>query len=428
MRPRSSTSWRWRGRTNTRLKRSSWRFTRTRRCPRPWRRRRSIRWAEWWTCERPARDRAGRAGVRRGTRGRTNRVRARHRAHAGAPRQRVTLSGERGRPGPGGHARRHRGRRDVRLAPQPPARQPVAARRDRGPGVHRRAAARLHRLADRPSARRRGSRGVGTRLLRAGRRRQRVGGPRKPGRCVEGRRVTDRGIDVIEAGLVPYGEALEWQRSLAEARIAGRLERDVLLLLQHPPVVTLGRTARAGHVLEPHDLPVFEVERGGDVTYHGPGQLVGYPILDLAGYRKDLHWYLRTLEQALIDALAELGVAGARNPGHTGVWVRREGGVRKIASIGVHVKQWVTWHGFALNVTTDLAQFDRIVACGIPEVVMTSVEREGGTGKGEGSLWDQTSDAVVRGVEGAFGVSATSAELSPVVSHTLKGALGETLC
>src|SRR5207247_10828153 len=92
------------------------------------------------------------------------------------------------------------------------------------------------------------------------------------------------------------------------------------------------------------------------------------------------------------------------------------------------LKQWVTWHGFALNVTTDLAQFDRIVACGIPEVVMTSVEREGGTGKGEGSLWDQTSDAVVRGVEGAFGVSATSAELSPVVSHTLKGAVGETLC
>jgi len=110
------------------------------------------------------------------------------------------------------------------------------------------------------------------------------------------------------------------------------------------------------------------------------------------------------------------------------VWVRREEGVRKIASIGVHVKQWVTWHGFALNVTTDLAQFDRIVACGIPEVVMTSVEREGGTGKGEGSLWDQTSDAVVRGVEGAFGARARSAELSPVVSHTLKGALGETLC
>ena len=240
--------------------------------------------------------------------------------------------------------------------------------------------------------------------------------------------MTRRSIEVIRAGVVPYAEALAWQRALAQARLEGRLPQDVLLLLEHPPVLTLGRTARETHLLRSEGIDVFAVERGGDVTYHGPGQLVGYPILDLAGYRKDLHWYLRTLEQALIDALAELGVAGARNPGHTGVWVRREEGVRKIASLGVHVKQWVTWHGFALNVTTDLAQFDRIVACGIPEVVMTSVEREGGTGKGEGSLWDQTSDAVVRGVEGAFGVSATSAELSPVVSHTLKGALGETLC
>src|SRR5437764_615399 len=406
MRPRSSTSWRWRGRMNTPWKRSSWRFTRTRRCPRPWRRRRSIRWAEWWTCERPARDRPGRAGVRRGTRRRYHRGRARHRAHAGAPRQRPALSGKRGRPGSGRHARRHRGRRDVRLAPQPPARQPVAARRDRRPGVRRRAVARLHRLADRPSARRRRSRGVGTRLLRAGRRRQRVGGPRKPGRCVEGRRVTDRGIDVIEAGLVPYGEALEWQRSLAEARIAGRLERDVLLLLQHPPVVTLGRTARAGHVLEPHDLPVFEVERGGDVTFHGPGQLVGYPILDLGGYRRDLHWYLRTLEQALIDALARLDIPAERKPGYTGVWT--SGGSRKIASIGVHVKQWVTWHGFALNVTTDLSHFDRIVPCGIPGVEMTSIQREKGEGRGEKELWGDTVAAVKRGFATAFDVTATT--------------------
>ncbi len=247
--------------------------------------------------------------------------------------------------------------------------------------------------------------------------------------------MTRRSIEVIRAGVVPYAEALAWQRALAQARLEDRLPQDVLLLLEHPPVLTLGRTARETHLLRSEGIDVFAVERGGDVTYHGPGQLVGYPILDLAGYRKDLHWYLRTLEQALIDALAELGVAGARNPGHTGVWVRREGGVRKIASIGVHVKQWVTWHGFALNVTTDLAQFDRIVACGIPEVVMTSVEREtlkdsltvAGRGKRE-TVWEQTLAAVVRGFERAFGVSATSAELSPVVSHTLKGALGETLC
>ena len=226
--------------------------------------------------------------------------------------------------------------------------------------------------------------------------------------------MTDRGIDVIEAGLVPYGDALEWQRSLAEARIAGRLERDVLLLLQHPPVVTLGRTARAGHLLEPHDLPVFEVERGGDVTFHGPGQLVGYPILDLGGYRRDLHWYLRTLEQALIDALARLDIPAERKAGYTGVWT--SGGSRKIASIGVHVKQWVTSHGFALNVTTDLSHFDRIVPCGIPGVEMTSIEREGARGKGEGDLWEQTVQAVIRGFEGAFGV--TGRELSCSRSET----------
>ncbi len=218
--------------------------------------------------------------------------------------------------------------------------------------------------------------------------------------------MTGRSVDVIEAGLVPYAEALEWQRSLAEARIAGRLPHDVLLLLEHPAVVTLGRTARAGHLLEPHGVPVVAVERGGDVTFHGPGQLVGYPILDLTGYRQDLHWYLRTLEQALIAALAELGIRAERNPGYTGVWT--PGGSRKIASIGVHVKQWVTWHGFALNVTTDLSHFERIVPCGIPGVVMTSVEREKGEGRGEKQLWDDTVAAVIRGFAKAFDVTATT--------------------
>jgi lipoyl(octanoyl) transferase len=211
-------------------------------------------------------------------------------------------------------------------------------------------------------------------------------------------------LDVIEAGLTRYREALEWQRALAQARIEGRLPHDVLLLLEHPPVVTLGRGSREAHLLRPEGVEVVEVERGGDVTFHGPGQLVGYPILDLAGYRQDLHWYLRTLEQALIDALAALGVPAQRNPGYTGVWTR--GGGRKIASIGVHVKQWVTWHGFALNVTTDLSHFERIVPCGIPGVVMTSVERERGAKGRERSLWDETVAAVIRGFEAAFGVTA----------------------
>ncbi|MGH7546953.1 MAG: lipoyl(octanoyl) transferase LipB [Gemmatimonadales bacterium] len=214
--------------------------------------------------------------------------------------------------------------------------------------------------------------------------------------------MNQRILEVVHAGVVPYRDALEWQRSLAEARIERRLPHDLLLLLEHPPVVTLGRSSRDAHLLRPDGIEVFEVERGGDVTFHGPGQLVGYPILDLTHHRQDLHWYLRTLEQALIDALGELGLPAGRNPAYTGVWTHG----RKIASIGIHVKQWVTWHGFALNVTTDLSSFERIVPCGIPGVVMTSVQREGGNGRGEGSLWEQTVAAVIRGFEGAFGVAA----------------------
>ncbi len=191
-----------------------------------------------------------------------------------------------------------------------------------------------------------------------------------------------RRLAVVQLGLVPYGEALERQRALAEDRIAGRLASDTLLLLEHPPVVTLGRGTReaslplAPELLRRRGIDVFEIERGGDVTYHGPGQLVGYPIFDLAGdgLRRDLHWFLRELEAALIAALATLGIAGERRDGYTGVWTA--GGGRKIASIGIHVRQWVTWHGFALNVTTDLSPFGLIVPCGIPDVVMTSVAKE----------------------------------------------------
>ncbi|HEY6809261.1 MAG TPA: lipoyl(octanoyl) transferase LipB [Gemmatimonadales bacterium] len=220
--------------------------------------------------------------------------------------------------------------------------------------------------------------------------------------------MAERVLEVVRDGLVPYREALERQRLLAEERIAGTLPHDLLWLLEHPPVVTLGRTSHAENVVRAEGLDVVEVERGGDVTYHGPGQLVGYPIIDLRQHRQDLHWYLRTLEQALIDALARLGIPAARNPGYTGVWTR-EGG-RKIASIGIHVKQWVTWHGFALNVTTDLGAFDRIIPCGIPGVVMTSVEREGGP-------VENVADAVIQGMTSAFGFTAREAsrhlDLSP---------------
>ena len=219
--------------------------------------------------------------------------------------------------------------------------------------------------------------------------------------------MSGRVLDVVQAGVVPYAEALAWQRALAQARIDGRLANDRLLLLEHPAVVTLGRNSDAGHLLSRDGVEVFEIERGGDVTFHGPGQLVGYPIIDLTHHKPDLHWYLRTVEQALIDALAELGIPAGRNPGYTGVWTG--GGSRKIASIGIHVKQWVTWHGFALNVTNDLAQFERIVPCGIPGVEMTSMERELGAGGRERGLWDETVAAVVRGFESAFNLTARMA-------------------
>ena len=177
------------------------------------------------------------------------------------------------------------------------------------------------------------------------------------------------------------------------------------MLLEHPPVVTLGRGARPEHTaprefLEARGVEVYTVERGGDVTFHGPGQLVGYPIFDLTEHRRDLHWFLRTLEEALIVALGQCGITGERRPGYTGVWTG--GQARKIASIGVHVKQWVTWHGFALNVLTDLSYFDLIVPCGIPDVTMTSIQRELRETSPR-DLWGQALDAVVLGFAEAFG-------------------------
>lgn len=213
-----------------------------------------------------------------------------------------------------------------------------------------------------------------------------------------------RTLNVVRAGTVPYRNALAWQRELAMARITGRLADDTLLLLEHPPVLTLGRGARAGHILHAGGIDVIDVERGGDVTFHGPGQLVGYPIVDLAQHRRDLHWYLRALEQVLIDALGSLEVAATRRPGYTGVWTAG----RKIASVGVHVRQWVTWHGFALNVATDLSEFARIVPCGIAGVEMTSVARETGAPDGVtgADLVDQAAAAVVAAFQGVFGLVA----------------------
>jgi lipoyl(octanoyl) transferase len=211
-----------------------------------------------------------------------------------------------------------------------------------------------------------------------------------------------RRLVVQELGSRPYAEVLELQRSLARQRVSGELGEDLLLLVEHEPVVTLGRRT------QPQSLPLsatelnrrgvqqYEVERGGDATFHGPGQLVGYPILDLREHREDLHWYLRTLEEALIQGLDALNIPAERNPGLTGVWTRG----RKIASIGIHVKQWVTYHGFALNINTDLSYFDLIVPCGIQDVVMTSVAME--LGRTDHGLWSEVRQAVVEGFGRAF--------------------------
>lgn len=208
---------------------------------------------------------------------------------------------------------------------------------------------------------------------------------------------------VQDLGRRAYGEVLELQRVLCRQRIAGEIDEDILLLVEHDPVVTLGRGTRAESLplpkpeLERRGVEVFEVERGGDVTFHGPGQLVGYPVVDLRQHREDLHWYLRRLEAGLITGLGRLGVAAGPNPGLTGVWTRG----RKIASIGIHVKQWVTFHGFALNVSTDLSYFDLIVPCGIRDVIMTSVAAE--LGRSDPTvLWEETRQAVITGMADAF--------------------------
>ncbi len=229
--------------------------------------------------------------------------------------------------------------------------------------------------------------------------------------------MTDRELWTVTLGGMPYGEALELQRSIARERISGVIPQDVLLLVEHPPVVTLGRSSKEKHLvasrtfLESKGVELFEVERGGDVTFHGPGQLVGYPIIDLKRHRQDLHWYLRRLEQALIDTLGEYGIPGERSTGYTGVWTRG----KKIASIGVHARDWVTWHGFALNVTTDLSYFDLIVPCGINGVVMTSMSRELGNER-------IAADEVMQTVAAKFGEAF---DLTPVA--TPRSALLETV-
>ncbi|MFL5563049.1 MAG: lipoyl(octanoyl) transferase LipB [Gemmatimonadaceae bacterium] len=228
-----------------------------------------------------------------------------------------------------------------------------------------------------------------------------------------------RELWVVRLGSSGYAEVLELQRAAARARISGAVPHDLLLLVEHEPVVTMGRTAKHQHLtasaelLAARGVSLHEVERGGDVTYHGPGQLVGYPIVDLKRHTQDLHWYLRQVEQALIVALGEHAVTGERSAGYTGVWTRGLAGSvshppRKIASIGVHARDWVTWHGFALNVTTELSYFDLIVPCGIAGVDMTSMSRE----LGAPVAMRAAEDSAVRGFSSVLGLDPVETPLA----------------
>jgi lipoyl(octanoyl) transferase len=210
-----------------------------------------------------------------------------------------------------------------------------------------------------------------------------------------------RGAYVLQLGRVPYREAWDLQRSLAGAVSQGAIP-DTVVFLEHPPVVTLGRRtdeAAELHIPENAAVEIVETDRGGKSTYHGPGQLVCYPILDLQRHGRDVKEYVRKLEEALIRTLAAFDVAGERIEGLTGVWLTRP--PRKIASIGVHVSRWITTHGYALNVDLDPAPFTEwITACGLEDAMFTTIEREAG----RSVTVDDVRPAAAAAIAGVFGL------------------------
>ena len=218
-------------------------------------------------------------------------------------------------------------------------------------------------------------------------------------------------MNVQRLGRVDYADALELQKTLVEQRKQGLIP-DQLLLLEHPHVITLGvrtRNSRSHVLATPETLAaegvaVFETGRGGDVTYHGPGQLVGYPIFDLKPDRCDVHRYVRDLEEALIRAVGEFGVCAGRVKGLTGIWVGDQGHEAKLAAIGIRISRWVTSHGFALNVSTDLSRFGLIVPCGIADRSVTSLEQL----LGRAVPMAEVEDAVVRAFQTVFAVELTN--------------------
>jgi lipoyl(octanoyl) transferase len=214
---------------------------------------------------------------------------------------------------------------------------------------------------------------------------------------------------VEQLGLLGYEDALQLQRRRVAQRKTSEIP-DTLLLLEHPHVYTLGRNATRKNLLVSaehiHQLgaQVYETDRGGDITYHGPGQLVGYPIIDLAQHRRDISWYMRSLEKVFIAVAADFGVHASRIPGAAGVWV----GDQKLVAMGVHVSRWVTSHGFAFNVSTDLKYFDYIVPCGLPDKGVTSLEKL----LGHPEPMNIVMDRVIRHFTSVFGFTSDSPEKS----------------
>lgn len=175
-----------------------------------------------------------------------------------------------------------------------------------------------------------------------------------------------------DLGSSPYQKTWDLQKTLLSQRINNEIE-DTVLLVEHEPVYTFGKNADENHLLQnyPEDVKVFHIERGGDITFHGPGQLVGYPIIDLHNYKKSISWYMRSLENVIIKTLDQYDIEAERKEGLTGVWINDE----KIAALGVRISRWVTMHGFALNVNTDLHYYDGIIPCGIFEYGLTSMQK-----------------------------------------------------
>lgn len=212
---------------------------------------------------------------------------------------------------------------------------------------------------------------------------------------------------IEQYGLVDYPAALELQRERVAQRKAGTIP-DTLILLEHPHVYTLGRNAREENVLVSSEFlasrgaEVFHTDRGGDVTYHGPGQLVGYPILDLTQHRRDISWYMRSLEDVLIRTARDYGIDAVRSAGCTGVWVGND----KLTAMGVHLSRWVTSHGFAMNVNTDLRYFEWIVPCGLQCKGVTSLEKL----LGHPVKMEEVAERVVEHFEAVFGLQAGVAE------------------